>query len=188
MEFEGDVVERADVGGDVVAGLAVAAGEAAHEAAGFVAETHGEAVDFGFDDVFDFFVGENFANAGVEVADFVGGVGVVDGEHGEFVGGAAEGVEGRAADALGGRGGVEEIGVGGFEVEEFAVEAVVFLVGDFWGGVEVVEAVVAVEVGAELEEAVFGGIRHGGILQKSGGGLNGGETANIQYRTPNIQS
>ena len=63
----------------------------------------------------------------------------------------------RAADALGGRIGREQLRVRGFQVGQFAVERVVFLVGDRRGGLLVITAVVLGDLGAERFDALPGG-------------------------------
>ena len=117
-----------------------------------------------------------------EVADLCLLEDVVDGEHGDEVLALLEAFEGGAADALGGGVGVGEVGVGLFEVLEFAEEAVVFGVGDFGLGLVVVEAVVTLEFLAEGGDA-GGGV--GGRLGEEvvhGGNLGGGRKTGKGFR------
>ena len=109
-----------------------------------------------------------------------------------------ESFEGFAADALGRGVGVGEVGVGFFEVFEFAEEDVVFGVGDFGLGLGVVEPVVAVEFLGEEGDASGGVVRglgeevfHGGIMGKKSevgsrklGGLRGQHTECAGSFTP----
>lgn len=163
-ELKRDAVDGADVVGDVVACLAVAAGGGVIEGAISVDERDRDAIDLGFDGDGDIFAAEVFLEALVERDEF--GVGnvvvfwveledVVDGKHRDEVGDLLEAFDGIPADALGGGVGVGELGVFFFEFLEFAEDFVVFGVGDFRGGVGVVEPVVVLEVLTELGDAVF---------------------------------
>jgi hypothetical protein len=171
LEIEGDGADGSDVVGDVVAGGSVAAGGGVFEFAVAVEEGDGDAVDFGFYGDGDVGAAEVFAEAFVEGDEVVLGAGgvlggdgfggeledVVDAEHGDGVGDFLEAVDGFAADAEGGGVGVVELGVLFFEGFEFAEEGVVFGVGDFGCGLGVVEAVVAIEFGAEVADSGFRG-------------------------------
>ena len=84
-----------------------------------------------------------------EGVDFGLGIGVVEAEHGDEVARGLKGFDGFAADALGGGVGGGEFGELLFEVEELVVEAVVFVVGDFGSGLDVVKVVVPAKFGGE---------------------------------------
>ena len=77
----GDAANRLEVGGDVVAGRAVAAGRAAGEDALLVAQVDRHAVDLGLDDPVQLLVGQQPLHAVDELAQFVLRVGVVQAEH-----------------------------------------------------------------------------------------------------------
>ncbi len=82
-----------------------------------------------------------------------GGVGVVDGEHGEGVGFGFEAVDRLSAHALRGAGGVELLGVLFFEGDQFAHQLVVFRVGHQRFGIDEVGPVGAVEKIAQSLDA-----------------------------------
>ena len=75
FQSERDGTDGAHVVGDVVAGLAVAAGEGVDEVAIFVAQRDGDAVDLGFDGDGDVIAAEVFAEALIELDEFVFGTG-----------------------------------------------------------------------------------------------------------------
>ena len=79
-------------------------------------------------------------------------VGVVDGAHGDAVGGGGEAADDVLAHTLGGAGGVDEVGVSVFEFAELSEELVVGGVRHDWVGDDVVGA-----VGAADGVAEFGG-------------------------------
>ena len=85
-----------------------------------------------------------------KVAELLLAVGVVEALHSHGVGDGAEGVEGCATDFTGGGIFIREFGMCGFEIEEFAVEAVVSGVGNFRLSLYIVEVVVAANL---LQEA-----------------------------------
>jgi hypothetical protein len=149
--------------GNVIAPGAVAAGESVVEGSVSVDEGAGDAIDFWFDGEGDRFEVEAFLEAFKKLGDFSFGEDIVDGKHGEEVGALLEGVERSAADAEGGGIGIVEIGVGFFEVLEFAEEAVVFRVRDFRFRVLIIEQVMASELFAKIGDAVVE--EHGGFLQ-----------------------
>ncbi len=151
-EGEGDGADGADVGGDVFAGGAVAAGEAAQEAGaslpcGAVVEGEREAVELVFADVLEGIGaverGGDTVGPGAELG-FV--VGVVEREHGAGVGDLCEAVLGLAADALGGAVGGDELRVLGFEGLEAVDEFVVLAVGEDGGVEHVVEVFVVLDL------------------------------------------
>ena len=92
----------AHVGRDVFAGGAVTAGDGTDKGAFFVNEGHAEAVEFVFGDVFDFFAAGEFADAAIEIGEFVEREGVVEADHRGFVADLLKTFAGDAADALGG--------------------------------------------------------------------------------------
>ena len=115
-----------------------------------VLEGHGEAVHFVLADIADVsFVAGERADAAVPVAEFLFAGDVVDGKHRPRVSDLGEALFGLAADALGGRVGSHEGGVGSFEALQLADEIVVFGVGD--GGLveDVIEVLVVADFIAE---------------------------------------
>jgi hypothetical protein len=71
--------------------------------------------------------------------------------------------EGFFADVLGGGIGGAKLRVLGFEIDEFAIKGVVFLVGDGGSGFLVITAVMLLDDPAEMGGAGLGGGRHGKI-------------------------
>ena len=122
--------------GNVLAGLAVAAGGGGDEAAGFVAEREGEAVDLRLGGE-----GEGvFGREVEEAADAVGEVGDVGFLEGVFeaveragVADLGEGLRRSGADLLGGAVGALQFGEGGLEGGVAALEGVVGVVGEVRG-------------------------------------------------------
>ncbi|OQA27809.1 MAG: hypothetical protein BWY59_00991 [Verrucomicrobia bacterium ADurb.Bin345] len=145
-----NVPDGLDVGGDVVACRSVAARRADDQRALFVTDADGDPVHLRFQDVLHGLAGQELAHACVELAQLVERVRVVERHHRDRVAHGREFLQRFAADALGGGVGRDERGELRFEVLEFAVEAVVFAVGNFRPGLDVVQAVVAVELLAEL--------------------------------------
>ena len=150
LEAQGDVADGFGVVGDVVAGGAAAAGSGGDEESVFVAEGEGDAVDFGFAGVAEVLMAEEFFDAGVEVADFFLAVGVVNGHHALGVADGGEGVNGFAADALGGGVRSDPIRVERLRGPEVFEEGVVFLVGDFGLGFLVIEVVMVADLVAKF--------------------------------------
>ena len=109
---ERDAADGADVGGDVLAGLAVAAGDATDEAcaAGFgclIVQGHAQTVELEFGHVLDREQPCEFAHTTVPVGQFFAGIGVVQAEHGAGVAHLLEALGRLAADTLRGRVGRE---------------------------------------------------------------------------------
>ena len=149
-----------DVGGDIFAPDAVAPGDAAEQEAVFVGEAEGHAVDFEFSDVTEIFAWEFAADAGFELPEFVFGVGVVQAEHRDVVDNGGKGFTQVGADALGGGIGADEVGVFGFEVDEFPEEPIEVLVRDDGGAQDIVPVVVFVEFPDESVDVVCRLFRH----------------------------
>ena len=157
-EREGNGADGLDVGGDVIAYLAVAARGGACQESLLVEQGEGDAIDFGFDHIVPGLVGQLAVKERVEVDEIVAGVGLVEAHHGRAVANLLEGGEGRAADALRGRVGGEPLGVRSLEGFELSIERVIVGVADLGARVDIVEAVMAADFGAELFDA---GKRHG---------------------------
>ena len=126
-----DGPDGAQVRRDVVALLAVPPRGAQGQRAVLVAQAHGHAVDFQFDRVGVLPVRtQQVADAAVEVPDLLIVVRVADGEHGHGVPDDGKGRGGRTPDALGGRIGGNQVGVGRFQVLQLGHQHVVVVIAD----------------------------------------------------------
>ncbi len=141
---------------DVVAAFAVAAGGAHGQLAVLVGQRDGHAVDLQFDDVGDRLLADHLADALVELAQFVGVVGVVDRQHRQPMLDGRELVDRLAADALGGAVGRDQLGMAGLDVLQLLEELVELPVRDFGLGLDVVFVVVVVDEAAQFSGALCG--------------------------------
>ena len=168
--------DRPEVGRDVLAGRAVAAGGALHEAAALEAEGDGQAVDLELRDVAQ--VGGRFRgrgqaepapDPGVEGAQLVVAERVREAEHRPAVADLGEDLAGRCAtDALGRRVVGRELRVGRLERHELAEELVVLGVAELRGVLAVVLHVRPVDDGGQLGMTGRGRLdveRRGGLDQ-----------------------
>ena len=139
---------------------AVAARDAAHEAAVLVGQRDAQAVDLELGDVRRARCpparSSAAAEARVELAQLVLAVGVVEAEHRRQVRDRLEALGGPAADALGRRVGILQLGMRLLERRELAHQRVELGVGDLGSVVDVVPLFVVADQGAELGDA-FGG-------------------------------
>ena len=119
------------VGSDVFAGLAVAAGRPLHKLAMLISEGDAQPVEFEFHHILDLIGAEIFDDAVVEVAYLFDVVGVVEAEHGRFVTHRVEFFGKFATHALGRRIGRDRFGMRRFQRLQPCHQAVVFAVGDF---------------------------------------------------------
>ncbi len=150
----------------VVADGAVAARDGPFQHAVAVDQVHGDAVDLGLDDVAPLrALAEQPPDAGVELAHFLLVVRVVDAEHRREVGGAGEGIERFAADALGGAVRGDQGQVLALEALKLLHQRVEFAVGDLGLVLDVVKAVVAADRLAQVLDALLHvvGAGHGRI-------------------------
>ncbi len=138
-----------DAGADVVAAVAVAAGDGPGELAVAVDDGDAQAVDLQLGRVGDGPAGQELADAVFELADLVLGVPVLDAQHRGPVADGRETFDGLLADPLGGRLGRHQAGETGFEVAEIADETVELLVGDLGVVVDVVFALVVKDLPAQ---------------------------------------
>ena len=160
FECQGDAPDRLEVGRDVVAPFAVAPGRSQDEHPMLVTQRRGHAVDLELDDVADRLARrEAAADAAVPLAELVEVVGVLDREHRNGVRDRPEFGQGRAADALGGAVGSGQLGMLGLERLETLHEAVVLPVADLRRRLDVVEAVVPVDLGPEAPRSLPWGPR-----------------------------
>ena len=155
LKPQGHRGDRAHVGGDLLALLPVAAGGSPHQQAVFVAEGEGIAIDFQFPHHRQRRAGfpvEHLEQAAIPGLQFLAAEGVVEAEQGNAVLHAGEGRRRCSPHPLGGAVRGDQLGVGGLELEQFPVEAVVDRILQL-GGIQHV-----VGVGGVVEQSPqFGG-------------------------------
>ena len=164
----------ADVGGDVFADLAVAAGDAGDRGARrrlgrLVVQRHAQAVELELGGVFDRQRAGQLAHTAVPVGQLFGGVGVVQREHGPRVAHFFEALGRLAADALGGRVGGEQFGMRGLKALELVHQRIVCGVGDFRRVENVIEVLVTAQLGAQLFDALAPREESGLVVSPMGG-------------------
>ena len=152
-ESERDGAERLDVGGDVIADLAVAARRSAYECAVFVEQREGDAVNLRLDHIVPDVIRNLAPQEGVEIQQVRAGMGLVQAHHRRVVADLAEGGKRCAADALRGRVGRDPFGMRAFQRLQFAVESVIVGIADFRARLDIVEAVVASDRLAQVIQA-----------------------------------
>ena len=172
VQPQGDIRYGFDVLGNVFAGRAVAARRRLHQYAVAVEQADGEAVEFGFDNVFGIAAVQAVAHALVEGVHFgmvehavfiLRGEGVGQRQHRHFVAHFGKSRQRLAADALGRAVGQLELGMVSFQRFEFAEQFVVFGIG-YAGRVEgVVFVGVAVEEVGKVADVLCGLIHGGGF-------------------------
>ena len=155
-----EVADGLDILGDIIPALPVAPGEALGEAAIFVSETDGKAIDLGFDCEFRSLPVEIFFNPIEKLLKLLLAIGVVEALHADGVGDGPKGIEGGTADLAGGGVFVHQFGMRGFKIEKFAVETVVRGIGNFGTSLDVVEVVVATNLLEESGVALGGSGAH----------------------------
>ena len=138
-----------DVGADVVAADAVAAGDGPGELAVPVEDGDAEPVDLELGRVGDRAVAQDLADAALELPDLVLVVAVVDAEHRRPVDDGGEALDGLLAHPLGRRFGRHQLGEAGLEAAQLGHEAVELGVGDLGIVVDVVFPLVADDVAAQ---------------------------------------
>ena len=164
MQLWRDAANGSEIGGDIVAGGAVAARCAASEDAFLITEINGEAVHFGLDDPIEFFVRQDALNAIYKFAQFLLRIGVVEAQHRFEMLDRFESLKRLAADALRWRIGRDEIGKLFFQIEKLTIETVIVLVGDGRLGEDIVGMVVLADFVDQLSVARFGFVERHGIL------------------------
>ena len=137
---ERDALDRAQVGGDVLALVPVASRRALREHAAFVNEADRESVELGLAGVFDRSGTEPLANAPVERLDLLVLEGVVEREHRDAMSHRPERLQRRRPHPQRRRVGGGELGMLRLEVLQLAEQPVVLCVADGWR----IEHVVAV--------------------------------------------
>ena len=172
VQPQGDVGDGFDVLGNVFARRAVAACCRLYQYAVAVEQADGEAVEFGFDNVFGFAAVQAVAHALVESVHFgmvehavfiLRGEGVGQRQHRHFVAYFVKSHQRFAADALGRAVGQFELGMVSFQRFEFAEQFVVFGIG-YAGRVEgVVFVGVAVEEVGKVADVLCGLIHGEGV-------------------------
>ena len=146
LQAQGYGANGPDVGGYVLAHLAVAARDAAHQLAVLIGERHGKAIQLQFRHVFHLVAARQFAHAAVKVAQVVNRIGVVEAHHGRRVAHLGEFRGGRASHALRRGVGRDELRMLEFEFLQALHQLVELEVGDL----RIVEHVVAVLVVADF--------------------------------------
>ena len=101
-DAERNARDRLDVGGHVLADIAVPSGGADGISTVLIEEAHGEAVDFQLRHVLDLHLTEGAADPAVELAHLIPLERVVQAQHGHPVSDLGERVRGRTANSLGG--------------------------------------------------------------------------------------
>jgi hypothetical protein len=122
---EGKIANGFEIFGDVVAFFPVTPGQTKSEVAVFVTNAYGQAIHFGFDGKLSRLAVKIFFNTIEKFCQFLFAVGVVEALHPHRVCDGAKGVEWGTPDLAGGRVFVSQFGVIGFEIDQFAVEAIV---------------------------------------------------------------
>ena len=164
--------DRPEVRRDVLAYSPVAPRRASDEAAALVEERDSEAVDLRLAHVRKGGARKGAADPRLEFAQLFGRGRVVEGEHGVVVLDRLEDVGRRPGHALRGAVRGDEIGEARLELAELAHQRVVFGVGDFGPGLDVVEVVVVMDLLAQLRDPLRGvGPRHARSITFSAGRL-----------------
>ena len=157
-----DATNGANIRGDILAGLAVAARDAGGEARAacfrsFIAQGHAQAVHLQLGHILDRERAGQFAAASLPGGQLLGRVGVVQREHGAGVRHLAKALGRLAAHALGGRVGGDELGVRCLDAFEFVHQRVVGGVADFRRVENVIQVLVAAQFGAQFVGALGSG-------------------------------
>ena len=162
-ELERERLDRPEIGGDVLADVAVAARRTKREHAAFVDEADREPVEFRLDRVRDAVDVQRLANAAVECAHILVRERVAEREHRHAMWHRLEFRRGGSADTLRWRIGGRELRVLALEHLELAEQRIVFRVVDCRRVERVVAVVVLLERGAQLHRAL-------GDLARNAGG------------------
>ena len=157
----GDAFDLAQVGRDVLAGLAVAPGGAQDEGPIAVNQAHGEAVDLQLGHHAEGLAVQQVGDPAVPCLQVIPARRRWPGSAWDGMLDLGEAVGGAAADDLGGRACRAELGMGGFQLAQFLHQRVVLAVADDGGIVIVVALVVEPEPVAEPAGALDRGWRRG---------------------------
>jgi hypothetical protein len=152
---ERNAADGANIRGDVLANLAVAAGYAAGQAgaavfSGVIAQCHAQAVELEFGHVFHRKRSGQFPHPPVPCGQFLGRVSIIQAEHRARVAHLPEAFGGLAAHALGGRVGREQIGDLGLDALQLVHQRVVCSVANLRRVEDVIEVLVAAKFGAQF--------------------------------------
>ncbi len=131
--------------GDVVAPATVTTSDRLGQQSVFIDEGQRHAINFVFKGVLGRFV-EITPYPAVEVANANEIEDVFDRQHRGLMGDGDESVDGRAADAMRGAIGIIKFGMGGFKFAQPGHELIELAIGDFRSGIDIVEAVVMVDL------------------------------------------
>ena len=113
-------------------------------------QCNAQSVELEFRNVLDGKTSSQFANASIPGGQLVGGVCIIQAEHGAGVVHFFETLGRLASDSLGGRVGGQELGMLGFDSLELVHQRVVFGIGDLRCVEDVVEMFVVAQLGAEF--------------------------------------
>ena len=150
-------VDRAQVGGHILACAAVASSRRLDEPSALVDQRDGQPVDLGFADEGPLLAVKQVGGALVPGAQLVGVEGVAQREHPQPMLDDGEGSSRRRAHGLSGAVGRDELGEVGLQALELAEELIVFRVRDFGRVEHVVEVIVTQDLGAQQLDAVARG-------------------------------
>ncbi len=148
-QAERDAAHRAQVAGDILAGIAVAARGAEDKAALHVGEADGQAVELRLGGILDLFAVQALADTAVEVGDVLLAEGVRQREHRRAVADLGEFRRRQGADALGGGLRADQLGMPRFQPLQLAEQAVVLGVRHARSVEHVVGVVVPLDLGAQ---------------------------------------
>ena len=154
-QAQGNGANGAHVGGYVLAPVAITPGGALHQAAIFVTQADGQAIQLGLGAVGHLFHPKKLAHPFVEIRQFPVAEGVAQGQHGDLVTHLGKFLEGFSPHSLGGRVRRDQLGVGGFQFLEFAQQAIVLAVRYFWIVEDVIAIVVVVDLLAQVTDPRF---------------------------------
>ena len=147
---------RFDVLRDIVADKTVATRRGILQPAFFVHHRHRNAIHFGLNDDWDFFVRQKARDSFVKIHHLFFGIGVVEAEHRRAVLDLRKRLERFSADALSWRIGREEIRKLRFEINKLLVEPVVLAIADDRRGVLVIQPVVLADFFSQLRDVFLG--------------------------------
>ena len=153
VERVGDALHLAQVAGDILPGLPVAAGGSQDKCSFAIDEAHRQAVDLELGHHAEGLAVQEVGDAAVPRLQVVPAEGVGQAQHGNWMLYLGEAIGRAAADELGGRAGGTDLGVFGLQVAEFLHQRVVLAVTDHGSVVVVVTLVVEPELVTKLTSA-----------------------------------
>ena len=162
LQLARDASDGEDVLCDIIARAPIASRGGILKAAVLEQKGYCYTVHFRLDDKFDLFTRQVLLETAKPLANFFLGIRIIEREHRRAVSDRGELRERLPANVLGGGVCCDQLRMPGFEVRQFAVEGVVFLVGDAGSGLLVVAPVMFFDEPAELfGTSLRGGWVHG---------------------------